>query len=919
MRVTHAGVLGAVFCCAFAAIGLAPHGAPSTAPTSAAPHAAPSIDVQLTGCAVVETDQTCELPKDRTLTVWLASPDASAITFVADRDELGVAPVPVEGGLRYRLVVPAGARTLAVRAATGVPVHAVSLVEPVTLPVVEHARALRRAGARREAESLLLDGLGALDVREHALAVGLLARLALERGAFEEAAAGLHRAIDECRQAGLASQAAYDANALAFVLTLRLERFDEALSVLEAAERDGVGADDAAIGIEHSRAQLDVQLGNYRAALAHARTADVRARRLGLDRISALARTSLAGALEALGRSSEAMEILYALDRDASPGLSGCDRANTLVSIGWALFLAHEVAASAPGAAAPSEKAAEPLQRALASLPGSCSDPFIRANALTNLALVEVQDGEAEAARAHLAEARGSLRERSALLELWWLDLDAAIAAREGRNARALELLADERRRAEAVLSPEVAWRATVGIAEVLDASGKTLPALDEYAHAEALLDEGCLDVPLGEGRETFLGDRERSARGRVGLLLRLGRTADALAAARTARTRAIRALERATRLETMDAAEQARWSFAAGDYRRRRRELAAAASEDWSRPADELARVIAARKAEETKLRSAIEEVLSAKASRRNADAPPALPDVSLLYRPLADGWVGFVVADGRVRASKLGAPPPVPSVASLSDWLLRPFYSELRAASRVRILASSALRNVDFHALVLDGEPLIARAAVEYSLDVGSETGEPPRPVESLVVSDPARDLAAARAEGDAIAAALAPRGRVELLSGPAASHASVLERLAAADVFHYGGHGVYRGRDGWDSALALASGGLLEVSDVLVLPRAPALATLSSCFAARSSEEAAAEGLGIANAFVLAGSRAVVAPARVVDDALAADVSRRFYAHLTHFDDEGIREAFRAALNDVREVHPGTDWAAYRLVVP
>ncbi len=921
MRWVHPTVLatGAAVGCAFGAIALMPRarGAPVT---PAEPLSAPPIDVRLTGCALVEADQTCELPSDRTLTIWVGSPDASAVTFFAGPSPVpATAPVPVEGGLRYRLSVPVGARSFDARSG-GAVVRAIPLADAATLPTVDRARELRRAGARAEAESLLRARLGSVNVREHALALGVLGRLALDRGAFEEAAAGLREAIDECRRARLASQATNDALALAFILTLRLERFDEALDVLDAVERDGLGSDEAAVYVEQGRAQLDLQLGKYRAALGHLRTAEVGARQLGLDRVWTLVQTSLAGAaLPALGRIDEATQILASLDQSSSLDLSGCDRANTLISLGWALFLAREAPARGRDTAPSLERPIEPLRRALALFPGSCRDPFVRANALTNLALVAVQDADPAAARGYLADARAALPESSASLELWWLDLEAGIARREGRRGRALDLLATERRRAESILSPEVAWRATVGMAEVLEASGETLRALDEYAHAEALLDDGSLDVPLGEGREAFLGDRERSARGRVGLLLRSGRPADALAAARTARTRVIRAIERAIRIANMDAPEQWRWSHAVGEYRRRREVLAVSASRDWSLPADELARVTEARRVQEANLRGAIEQAVSSDARHRSIDVPPTLPDVTLLYRPIRDSWVGFVVEGGRVSAREIGPPPADTSSEALSAWLLGPFSAELRRAPRVRVLPSSALRGVDFHALLLDGEPLISRVPVEYSLDLGAAPDPPGAPVESLIVSDPSRDLTAARAEGDAIALALGAVGSVHVLSGDEATQAAVTEQLTAASIFHYGGHGVFAGRDGWESALALASGERLGVSDVLLLPSAPRLATLSSCFAAQAADEASAEGLGVANAFVLAGSRAVVAPTRAVNDAVAAEMSRSFYAHLARLDEDGVRSAFRAAQNDVRGAHPASDWAAYRLVVP
>jgi CHAT domain-containing protein len=71
-----------------------------------------------------------------------------------------------------------------------------------------------------------------------------------------------------------------------------------------------------------------------------------------------------------------------------------------------------------------------------------------------------------------------------------------------------------------------------------------------------------------------------------------------------------------------------------------------------------------------------------------------------------------------------------------------------------------------------------------------------------------------------------------------------------------------------------------------------------------------------LGLAHAFVAAGSDAVVATVRPVDDRLAAAMSEAFYAAAPL--SVGAPAAFRAAVRAVRAQRPDDDWAAFRLVV-
>ncbi len=106
--------------------------------------------------------------------------------------------------------------------------------------------------------------------------------------------------------------------------------------------------------------------------------------------------------------------------------------------------------------------------------------------------------------------------------------------------------------------------------------------------------------------------------------------------------------------------------------------------------------------------------------------------------------------------------------------------------------------MRDIDAHALLLDGEPLLAHAPVEYVLD------EPRDPSSlssgpALVVADPTGTLRAARDEGRALAQA---RKGAILLVGEDASRARVLDALGRASSFFFSGHATYAGADGWDS---------------------------------------------------------------------------------------------------------------------
>lgn len=148
--------------------------------------------------------------------------------------------------------------------------------------------------------------------------------------------------------------------------------------------------------------------------------------------------------------------------------------------------------------------------------------------------------------------------------------------------------------------------------------------------------------------------------------------------------------------------------------------------------------------------------------------------------------------------------------------------------------------------------------------------------------------------------------------LVRGEATSQA-VIEGLRSATFFHYAGHGIFAGEEGLASALPLAAGGRLTASDILALTKAPRTVVLTGCEAAKSVGEA--EGIGLAQAFIVAGALEVLAPVRPVSDALAAE----FSGALATRDAFELGVSARDALLRLRREDPSSDWAAFRVLVP
>jgi tetratricopeptide (TPR) repeat protein len=902
------------------------------------PKAAPSppladLAVEAAGCAAITKGALCEIGARRSVRLVLpagasevrvraqrASPESESPVdaVVTAHDEAVVAAVQVPEGTA-KLVIEATVGGKRARGSLGV-------AEEARLPWLDDARAARSKGEVDRAHALATAHENDAEPESRALAKGLLARIALGRGRIDDAVSLFREAIELHRRAGRVSDAADDSFALAFALHQRSQRYTEARAVLDAAAPEIAVYPEGRARDAYYRGSLAGETGDHRRALSLLREAERRARRLGMSRLERNARSALALEMQELGRAAASLPVLAALeaelDRAARAGddaPTACERVEVANNRGWGALLVNE-AALADGETA-TEDARGPLERAL-SIDG-CADTYVRASAQANLARLALASGDVATAELWLREARSAVKEPRGTERLAWLELDARIQLARGNAREALRVIDDGLALARASMLQLSEWSLLVARGEVLEALGNTKEAIEALRAAEAVLDDATLLVPLGEGRGAFVGGRSRSARALLELLVKARRFREAAITGRRAQGRVLAGVERALRLEQLSPAERARWEEAVRAYRSARAAIDAEASNDWKLPADALARTASARAARGRALRSSLEAALavlarpSATRSGGDGGAVDAL-DPGVLELDIHPDMHGFVtIASAAFGASALRVPHPRgASPEELGRALFDPIGEKLSRASLVRIRAWGAWRAVDVHALPWRGTPLVERVPVEYSIGLGEPIASASEG-HAVVVGDPTSDLPTALEEARAVAAALEQKKRrVRLLVRDDAASRAVTDALRGAARLHYAGHGVFAGEEGWESALPLAAGGRLDVSDILSLAPAPRTVVLAGCEAAKSSGEA--EGLGLAQAFLAAGSREVLAPVRKVADALAGKLATKLYADGPDTE-RSLAHAARAAVLATRAEDPASDWAAFRVLVP
>ncbi|HEX3127040.1 MAG TPA: CHAT domain-containing protein [Thermoanaerobaculia bacterium] len=656
--------------------------------------------------------------------------------------------------------------------------------------------------------------------------------------------------------------------------------------------------------------------GDYRTALAEVQNAVEIAERVKADDYQRGAEQKLALLLRAVGRSRDSAALFDRLRRTPHAP-DPCEESRLLGNQAWAALLAREAGESFGDPT--------PLLETALTVYGECKDAEQdrKVNILSNLALAHLQADRLRQAKDVLARAREIEPHPPLPQELWQFDLEARIALREQRPAEALRLFANLEALASG--SPDGRLRAAYGQAQAQAALGDLAAALGILRRSESLLDEQSLQVPLHEGRETFLATRQALVSFHVELLLDQGRNAEALDVARQARSRIVRQLERSDRLASLPPERRTEWERLLSIYQERRSALETRAEDDWRLPADRLRSEQAARRVESEAAKRFLDQaflVLGTPEARRDERPRPPRPgELTLAYYPLRHGrWVGFAADVRTVLARRFDLPADLPDQDELARRVLLPFRVQIREAGRLRVLASGPLQKVDFHALPFEGDVLLAKRSVIYGLDLPAAKPVQPRGRRALLVADPRGDLPGARDEVRTVRKALESGSRpwnAEEMKDTEASAPAVRRRLATADLLHYAGHGTFSGLGGWDSSLLLAGDTRLTLGDLLALDRVPSWVVLAACDAGQSSSETSVESLGLAHAFLLAGSRAVVASTRPADDRGVPLFFADLYRQLDREPD--LAEALRRAQLSWRNRDPGADWAGFRLFMP
>jgi len=876
-------------------------------------------EIGFSGCSGLRIGYECELGSNRTLTFFVPAVSLTSIDLRVDGSPVDPTGEATAGGVRISLKVPETARLVQVKPTTNdsAPL-ALNIVAAEDIPeALKQAETARQRGELEAASKLLEPYLAPGPAAAQRRALQQKARIALAtRGHFDDAAQLFRQAIMADRAAGRISDELEDTFALAYGLLLEKRAFSEVRELL-----DGVGPlvatyPEGATKAAYYRGLLAMETGNLRAALEAFSTAALGAQQLGLDTYRSAVLEQEAEVFAVLGRHDEAAQRHGQARLAAGSAANVCRKAQLASNAGWITLRA--LVSSGQG----KDEAKQALDEGLALTREGCSAGL--GNALVNMALLKLELGRGREAREHLDEARkaGGWAEVGG----WTQMLEARIWLAEGQSDKALAAYDSLRAEGERLLLPELVYEGSVGRAEVLAAQGKRSEAGQAFAEAAQSLAVWSRGVPVGEGRGTFFSARQRGARTAVDFWLREAERGDqqaarqAVAVARQSLVGFVRAFQWVDQVEGLAPEARKRWDEAVGAYRQERATLEEkAAARGPGAGSLEMERAA---------LRSALDRALAELGSKNqkgdsastNLAALPGPDEAFVVVHSVLDAQAGLLVKEGgAVEVRRLITLPPDAPANRIAEAWLSPFQLGLEKVRRVRLILPADIAKTDWHALPFKGAPLIEHAEVEYSLDLGARPSSVNTGKVALVIADPTEDLPGARASTNSVVSALEARGlQVKTLVGQAATHEAVRDALEDPSVrfLHYAGHASFDGPDGLEASLRLARRGRFSVADIMALQHVPAVVVLAGCDTARiATGEAVGHGLGLAQAFVLKGSRAAVASPRPLGDTFAQEATKRLYAEPIEREPS---VAFRAAVRALRQAAPEGEWASLRLLV-
>ncbi|TQV87940.1 CHAT domain-containing protein [Aliikangiella coralliicola] len=620
------------------------------------------------------------------------------------------------------------------------------------------------------------------------------------------------------------------------------------------------------------------------------------------------------------GKFAEAIAIRKEIINKIPDAWSDCRKAKYHNGLGWAQNQLLETQPSTKNNS-PLPALTHSLQLLEKSCPKTSTD---RINVLINLSKYHYLENELDAAYGRLEQVKKIETQFSYQQKLEILELEALFELAQNNYDASIVIFEQLWRLADQVKYSNFLLKALVGIAKAHEGKGEADSAIVYYERAEQLVFNNTLSIPVTGSQPEFLASKVNFSYRYVDLLSRSGKMREALEKARKFRSHWLSSIFKMNQLAVGNLAQNREWITLVSRIKRLRKSIIAQQTLEWSLPFDQIDN--ANRLLEEQKLKLAtlfdesVRLVNSANLSTEFHFGEPKENELFLFFYPITNGWIGFSYEQTEMKSHliQLNENQSANHAQMASEWV-DVFSQSIDEAKTVIVFPFGEMKSVDFRTIPYKDANLFRYKNVLYGVDLKRlQLGKDRDHIsnQSLIVANSLGDLKETELEAKSIENFIARKNwRSKTLTNEETVIEEVKQKLQEVQHFHYAGH-VFSTEDYLSQyQIPLTKNVNLNSTDILMLKRVPRWVVLSACNSSTPGRMTSTESLGLAHAFVIAGSEQVIATSKPVADKQAKLLMTQFYQHWK--SGNNFAETFRQAQLDLIEHQPEHDWLAFRVI--
>ena len=908
----------------------------------------PPIDlkVEYDGCKTVKNGPVCIPKQDNTIILWVKTEKNAEIDIYLSGKKSISKPKAIQGGWQYKIKNVSNYSKISVTSTLNKRKSEWNLIigNFTENELIKKANQLRKQSETDKAITLLKSEFSNSSKELLGELNSLVARLYMEKADYTNAIIHFNKAINIYNNRRQWFKRFKDSTALAFIYIYRTKEFSKASDVLKLKNEEYKDYGTSSFYLDYFKGLLDFETGDMRSAINRLKDSIKQAKRLDLIDLEIAGKQMLSEPLVMLGRYKEADKVFDELWESAGNNLSSCQKAQLLNNRGWVRILAKEADEALKDSALNLFEEAESIVKS------DCNYKNKLVNIKINTALALIQENNIKKAEEIILYLEKNYKDKETRFLFWLLDIKGKIAFLAKDYQKALTIYNRLEHLAALHLNSYIQWRAKAGIASIFEMQKEFNKALLTYKNMEKIVDSNMFKIPIGEGRATFIAQRKKGTISYINLLLKLNKTEEALNAVRYFRIRTILMIYRNSQINTLSENKRKQWDQIISKYKNIKDKIGNEISEEWTFPADQLVIMRQNRKEKYLILDNLLDNAYSVFSDSQNTFLKsmmklkhPEKGELLLTYYPLnKDTWISFAYDSLGIMSRKFNFNIKNITKDSFSKLLINPFKDKIEKNSLIKILAYGELDRVDFHSIPYKKGKLIEYKNIVYSLDLNPDSSKQiittnkqvittktgdfnEKSIKQLktnmflLVTDPRNNLTYSELEGKEIKRNVENKQnefKILQLHGSAASSKAVYNNLLKSNLFHYSGHGLFKGFGGWQSSLWLAHNTELRVKDIFTLQRSPYLSVLLGCETAKT-DLSQSNHIGLAQAFAIAGSRFVIASSRPVKDNIAVEFAKVFYSEKNLMNN--IVKAYKNAIIFLYKKFPTDDWGSLRLITP